>query len=580
MTETIARSSIKHSLTTSSFPKKHESSWFGRSVSASGSSLTKKTPSFNELSIKVDPALSELGVYGQEAVGELSLALREGAAVPVLAWQNTPFYPDGNDSILFQSLGFSTAKYAVLGLHGLHEVSHAMMTAVKHQDTIGKLAGAAAIGGMGGEVGLGVSYAGIHSVGIDEILHEGDASLVHIKDKLEIFGNGFASAAYGFFALHEGILAHESSAFEKQFLTQTNKVQFVKDRLGLDGKKLQSEVHKGKKKQDFFQAGLESLRPLAEKNLRLLEKHGKFQLPFYLSAKKVDRFVASYIGKKGLIDHGKEALKKNLLTAKKEKMTRILGGEEAVEKVKTAVEKKNTSSPEIEKIVLSKLKLHNAERWKKIAVYTLGALSLGLMCYFTAGLPFIILTIIFVGVAAHGFATFLSKIRQEAQEKSPPGRYDHWIPWMNIGFVLLSIGVSAAIIAGSIGTFGMLPLALGVVVGAAWIGLNLYHRSCINHRQENYMQTLLQKKQISLREFEYLCHYGKGREDQLLKALCKLPKADREAIANTCVDPRFQKKKLLEKLQEAVSQRIKQLEMEHAEKFWKSSNRTLATLFV
>ncbi len=355
-------------------------------------------------------------------------------------------------------------------------------------------------------------------------------------------------------------------------MKRKNKVAFLKRHLGLDPKAVEKEALKGKGKDDFVKAALDDLRPMAKRNLKLLKKHGRIELPFWLSAKKVDCFVQSYFGKDALMGHGKNVLQHEIRAAKKHKMLRILGNEKQLKKVKHAVEK--ADSKKVEKIILSTLKENHSSRWKRIVMFAIGALSLGLMCYFTGGLPLIILTAIFVLVALREFQLFVGKIKHEAEEKSAPGRYDHYIPWMNIAFVAAGIITSVALIVFSVGTFGILPLAVGIVVATAWLGLNIYHRRCINQRRENYLDTLIEQKKISLSELAYLADYRKNFSKKMArKMLHHLSTNHRESMNK--LYKKSSKKSPREKLRNAIDLHQKHLEAQHVKNFERSARKTL-----
>ncbi len=515
-------------------------------------------------SAPIEPVLSHMGLSAQEWAINFSLAVREASSLPIPLWMGEPIYPDLPKSIDYQWLGFSTATDALYGLFGFYEASHDFANARHLGDKRGQRIAAADMGLMAGLMGVGVTFSGLHATGIGEVIHPGAENWTQMHERFELGGNIAASAGYTFAALGEGLRYSEVASFEKKFIKQANKVEYLRKRIGLNREKLEDKALKGKSGDDFYKAALEELRPLAKRNIKLLQKHGKIPDRVSITAEKIDQSLEKRLGKEALKEYGKGVLIRKLQEKKIAKMSRVLGGKEDLIKVLGALQ---NCPKEVERIVLAKLDEHSLSRIKRIALYAVGAIVLGLLCYFTAGVPLIILTMAFVAVAICELTISYHRFMHEMDQRTAPGRYDRLAPIL--GIALVTSGFVISVVFATVFSLGVAPLILGFLISAAWIKAHNFHLFAIEKRRENYMETVLVKKQISLEEFSYLCKYLPEEKLNVAEIMKKIPEVERKALDRLLKEQESDKAPIGKRYLKAIKLRQEEAEKASVEWFWK-----------
>lgn len=559
---------------TPSIPRTHK---YVPSSTALGMSALKKQALFAPKPQPVASSLSSMGFACQSEINDFSAFSRTAAGLPIKQWMDSKFYPDTPNSPLLQLLGFTTGTHGPLGIYNTYQSIQATKEALRVGDKRGAALGVNDVLTSAAQAGLGFGYDGIRVGAVAQMVHPHSERWADFTNQFGMVGNISGAALYGLVAVGE-FMNHPARIFKKsleeKLVNTANKVDYLKNRLGLDEKKLRAKALKDKTPEDLRREGLEALRPFAQRNVELLQKHQKVRLTGSMRSEDLDHLVSRYLGSKVIEEQGRMALVEKMRAKKVRKMVRELGGEEGYKAAMEAVLKPGAKNAEVEKIVLAKIDENKWNRNKRILLFGAGAVVMTLMCIFTAGVAAAVLAGLYALVALGELYLSHQRVKAMAEERTAPGTWDKVIPALSIGLAVG--GVVASFVLASVFSFGIAPLIIGVVIAALWIGRNIYHFYAIDKRRENYMEDVLAKKTISIQEMAYLAEYLPEAKLLVSGVVDKLPKADREAIKkhlrNLANEPDFSSQNYGKKLKEAIKRHDAKLEAELVKNFWGKQN--------
>ncbi|MBS3904233.1 MAG: hypothetical protein KGZ39_02780 [Simkania sp.] len=545
-------------------------------------SSTSEDPTVRELftrdvSKKTEVPISSMGIVSQIQVNDLSGATRTLAGLPVPSWMGSKVYPDVPNSALLQLLGSSTVTNAPIGAYFAYQAARSTKTAYRLGDKRGVILGGVDTFTNVAWSSMGASYAGVRATAIGSMIRPTSQGFANASKTFGMVGGILGAILYAGAALYE-FLVHPGRIFSKSLASKLaekkgthEKVNYLKNRLGLDNQKLMAKACEGKSEAEFQKAALEDLRPMAKRNVQLLGKYHKIETTSGISARKLDDLVVAYFGKENLVEYGKTVLAERLRSKKIQKMSRDLGGPEAFKAVVEAVNKPGATDAEVAQVVLSKIDAHKKERYQRFPVYAVGAITMALMCVFTGGIGAIVLAGIYELVALAELRISVKRMETLKKDPTPPGRYDKVIPMLSSALAVGSV-VAGFVLANVFG-FGLPALIIGVIIAATWIGTNIYHVRCIGKRKENYMDALLKKRTINLKELDYLCEHLPNKkfkafiqDNRLIEKLDANEKHKVQGLVNSLEGSGLSYR---DKLKQAIKTRYIRLEKDFVDEFWR-----------
>ncbi len=158
---------------------------------------------------------------------------------------------------------------------------------------------------------------------------------------------------------------------------------------------------------------------------------------------------------------------------------------------------------------------------RQFLIGVVGAAASVALCVYTAGLPFLIATILFTGVLLTEAYFHYRSIQTAKQDGSPPGEYDKFWPIASSVISVAAFGTALGL--ASVFSLGLLPLAVSGVGCLMWLGLNYHELESIEERKKKYIDNLLwSKKDLNISEYAYVLNNSNENKD-ISAALGKLP---------------------------------------------------------
>ncbi len=555
--------------------------WNGRSTSLGFMEMTplsittQKAKLFTKHpSHTLEHNVTRMSTRFQSEMSDYSAFIRTAAALPIDSWMASKWYPDAPNSTLLATLGMTTASHAPMGMYNFHLCDKAIDQAEAIGDKTGaRLARFDKWGTSVAQTGLGVGFTGIRVTTIGQTVHPTSAAWAQAGTVTGYVGNTFGALLYltaGFDSLWErgfcGLFG--TSAFEKKYkakATKKERVAYLKNRLGLDLKKLEIKAVKG---QDLYKKGLDFLRPFAKRNIELAVKHGKVAVENGTDIDALaDRVIKKFHTKEEIQQVGKDTLIQKLRDKKIQKMQRLIGSE-AVKKTIQALAKEKVSKTEVDKIVLGEIGKIQLTRTQKFLFYAgIAVATMILMSIFLTGWGAVAAAILFAVVS-------LVEIYYDHQKTAaltndftaPPGRHDKVVP--ALGAILTAVGIGVSFVLASVFSMGIVPLAIGVAIGVTFIIKYIHDIYLVDKRRDGYCQHLLQRQgNISLEEFKYLSTYMSEKEIVKHQPHHKLAEEDRKAIEKDLLH--YPGLSMKERYLKAIEHHKERLEKRYIDELWK-----------
>jgi hypothetical protein len=532
---------------------------------------------------------SSMGHAANSLNSDVSGAYRTVLTAPIPGWSASPNYPDMPNSPLFQAMGGTTALHSLWGIKNFVESIGDGLESRKIGDTTG--VGLAVTGALtsASQAGMGIGYSVVRANNIGQFFSPSGTPLDKFAPAFTDVGSGMGTALYGFATIGEAVKLKSSADFTSEYQAKKSvgaKAKYLKESFGLDRTELQDEALSEATATDIEKAGFEYLRPLAKRNIELLQKHGKLA-PMRITAENTDEYIKKFLGS-GNEDNGLTAVKvvgqevliERLRAKRCAKMGRALGDKGfkvVLEQIQNASKLKGKkavkAADKLNKIVLGELDTVKSSRKKRLAAYAIGAITMGILGFLTGGgaiaALLVVAAVLYTGVALYEF--YLSYQAFEEQRKAtdaPPGRYDEYLAALP-GIAVATLTLTLA----GIFSLGTIPLVIGVIGGVLMLGRSLMNGYAVRERRENYCNALMAKKEITFDEFVYIVENSPAKKILEHNPLLKLAKKEKKAIErlkSADTSGRTEKEKLLE----AIEKRKIEHEKEVAEALWSKSKTT------
>ncbi len=504
---------------------------------------------------RLDVGLSAQGQQCQSVASSVSTTYRKSITIPFPTWKGSSYYPGPPLSPDFQLLGMTSLSRSAYGVADLLGATKSRGKA----RLIGDKQGERYSIGDGIIGGLKVAYGPV--IGMYRVTSIGAMIKARLHSLLASQWTGWARAwrtaftglnaiIYGANGLREGWKAKESYCFQSKLdkrKTVAKKIAYLKQRLHAD-----ESVLIAKEKKRLIQAdpnlkfwpkkidklalanieaqsrsfALQQQSGFLQDRIVLMRKHKICKKGFELQPDQLQRLVKKRFTDQGLTAYGKELLITNLKERKIAKMSRLVGSA-AIKEINQA----KTDNPSVWKKFVQASEKTSLKYWKRSALYTAGAILLGLGAVYTSGIIAVILAIALIGIYGTEFSWHCQRMQELRKDDSfPSGNADKLIPKISLA-LNVSIGITVIALT-AIFSLPLVPLFVTIGGLSAWAWVNFLQMGYIDQRKERYIEKILEKPHLSLVEFSYIIENASPSqiEKSMAHAFKKLSKEDQTSL--------------------------------------------------